>query len=84
MGTPKLATGVKCKDSPGNCALRFCRLANSAYLEKKKNPKVRGRRHLQDHFAWHLLSSKACALDLSIEKSLGPSTSPADREADVL
>ena len=68
MGTPKHATGVKCKDSPGDCVLRSCRLANSAYLEKKKkNTKVKGRRHLKDHFAWHLLSSKACALDLSIE-----------------
>ena len=36
MGTPKIATGVKYKDSPGDCVLRFCRLANSSYLGKKK------------------------------------------------
>ena len=39
MGTPKLATGVKCKDSPWDCALRFCRVANSAYIEKEKKKK---------------------------------------------
>ena len=36
MGTPKIATGVKCKDSPWVSVLRFCRLANSAYFKKKK------------------------------------------------
>ena len=85
MGTPKIATGVKYKDSPGDCVLRFCRLANSSYLGKKKTPKVRGRRHLKDQFAWHLLSSKACAVHRSIGNSLDPSTSPTDREpGDVL
>ena len=39
MGTPKLATGVKSKDSPGNRALRFSRLPNSAYLGEKKHQK---------------------------------------------
>ena len=86
LGTPKIATDIKCKDSSGDSVLRFCRLANSAYLKKKNNtPKVRGRRHLKDQFAWHLLSSKACAVHRSIGNSLDPSTSPTDREpGDVL
>lgn len=33
LGTPKLAIGVKCKDSPGDCALAIYRLANSVYIE---------------------------------------------------
>ena len=33
LGTPKLAIGVKCKDSPGDCALAIYRVANSVYIE---------------------------------------------------
>ena len=44
MGTPKLATGVKCKDSPWDCALRFCRVANSAYIEKEKKKNTKSQR----------------------------------------